>query len=274
MPSVAEFYSSTHIGPKFGETGPGWVGYHHGQDINRWPSGTAIPSYVSGTVVASFSSKTLGWVVIVQSGEWFYGFCHMKAQSPLKVGAVVAVGTIVGYLGSTGTASKGPHLHGTREPSIAIGTARATDPLPTITAALTAIAGGDRTPFTAPPEEDEDMRLKKNVLGFWQLYTANGMYVIVGQDAADRVWRCLYGEGAADAGDLNFLNSILYGPRWSWDAAAGSFLPNLPPISAAAAGPGGLSKADLDAAVASVREAIAAAPAATAAELGKRLGNG
>lgn len=150
--NVATFYADNHLGSRFGIKGHAWPTYHHGQDINGWPAGTPIPSYVAGKVSATGWSATLGWVLVVKASDgWHYGYCHLHQRSHLPVGATVYVGTVVGYLGNTGSASKGPHLHTTREPTAILGTERATDPLPKIKAARTSPAGGGVTPF--PPEE-------------------------------------------------------------------------------------------------------------------------
>lgn len=133
--SVAAFYNEAkHLGNVFGQKG---IFYgprgHRGVDFNRHSAGTPIPSWTAGVVVAVSWSRNLGWVVIIRRTDgWFAGFCHLLEKPPLQVGAVIDVGDIVGKVGSTGLLSSGPHLHTTLEPTIAIGTVNAVDPLPFI----------------------------------------------------------------------------------------------------------------------------------------------
>lgn len=98
-----------------------------------------------------------------------------------------------------------------------------------------------------PIEEDTDMKLVFSTLGFWSLYTANGFYVIGEQANADKIHRAL--NGAGNAADINYLNSILYGPRWQWNAATGGWQPTLPSVlpQPAVAGPGAITQANIDA---------------------------
>lgn len=139
-PSLASFYEEPeHLGNLFAARGPyyGPLG-HRGVDYNGHPSGTPIPSPVAGVVALVVTYKTLGHGVVIDTGGEYVGFWHLERPSSLKVGQRVAVGESVGALGSTGTASSGPHVHITREPSLSVGTARARDPLPLIRAALEA----------------------------------------------------------------------------------------------------------------------------------------
>ena len=92
------------------------LGPHRGVDWAR-PSGTKIPAVTSGTVALVKYSKVLGWV-LVQTGwaenkTWFVGYCHLLEEPTLKVGDKVKMGQTVGLMGSTGSASSGPHLHAT-----------------------------------------------------------------------------------------------------------------------------------------------------------------
>lgn len=139
--SVAEFYAPGHWGNRFGVKGPMYdpVVGHKGQDINRHPLGTPIPSWTSGTVVRIEEYDNLGHTVILQrSAREFVGFAHMNSRSPLRLGSWVALGQPVGPLGNSGSATTGRHLHTTLEPTIAIGTRLAMDPLPLIKAAIAA----------------------------------------------------------------------------------------------------------------------------------------
>lgn len=162
----ATFYADSHIGPRFGVTGPAWPTYHHGQDINRWPAGTPIPSWTAGTVHARFWSAALGYVVQVRRSDgWIASYCHLQQNSPLPLGTKVNIGTIIGKLGSTGSQTTGPHLHTTLEPTVVIGTSRARDPLPYIKASRTSPAGGGVTPIEK--KDQEVIILKSNGRGAW-----------------------------------------------------------------------------------------------------------
>ena len=100
------------------------LGPHRGVDWAR-PSGTKIPAVTKGTIVLVKWSRILGWV-LVQTGwaegkTWYIGYSHLLEKPTLKVGDKVRMGQTVGLMGSTGSASSGPHLHatlGTTEKSV------------------------------------------------------------------------------------------------------------------------------------------------------------
>ena len=92
------------------------LGPHRGVDWAR-PSGTKIPAVTSGTVALVQWSRILGWV-LVQTGwaegkTWYIGYSHLLEKPTLKVGDKVKMGQTVGLMGSSGSASSGPHLHAT-----------------------------------------------------------------------------------------------------------------------------------------------------------------
>lgn len=92
------------------------LGPHRGVDWAR-PSGTKIPAVTSGTVALVQWSRILGWV-LVQTGwaegkTWYIGYSHLLEEPTLKVGDKIKVGQTIGMMGSTGSASSGPHLHAT-----------------------------------------------------------------------------------------------------------------------------------------------------------------
>jgi murein DD-endopeptidase MepM/ murein hydrolase activator NlpD len=97
------------------------LGPHRGCDYNgfdlsgkrafKFGLGTALVAVGDGKVTLNKWSEVLGWVVEIQVGKWFFMYCHMEKQSSLKVGAKVTSGQTVGFAGSTGSASSGPHLH-------------------------------------------------------------------------------------------------------------------------------------------------------------------
>ena len=92
------------------------LGPHRGVDWAR-PSGTKIPAVTSGTVSLVKWSRILGWV-LVQTGwaegkTWYIGYSHLLEEPTLKAGDKIKMGQTVGLMGSTGSASSGPHLHAT-----------------------------------------------------------------------------------------------------------------------------------------------------------------
>lgn len=92
------------------------LGPHRGTDWSK-PEGTKIPAITNGTVALVQYSKMLGWC-LVQTGwaenkTWYIGYSHLMEEPKLKVGDKVKVGQTIGLMGSTGTASSGPHLHAT-----------------------------------------------------------------------------------------------------------------------------------------------------------------
>jgi murein DD-endopeptidase MepM/ murein hydrolase activator NlpD len=98
-------------GPKFGVVDQWHPNGHRGTDYNGFKEGTPLLAVADGTIVVNKWSDVLGNVVVLQVGGRFFGYCHMVKPSPLKVGTVVAAGTVVGNAGTTGTASSGVHLH-------------------------------------------------------------------------------------------------------------------------------------------------------------------
>ncbi|CAB4127915.1 Peptidase M23 [uncultured Caudovirales phage] len=100
------------LGSKFGvvdqwHKAPG----HRGTDYNGFASGAALKAVGDGKVVLNQWSDVLGNVVVLQIGKWYFGYCHMLEKSPLKIGAKIASGAVVGKAGNTGSASAGTHLH-------------------------------------------------------------------------------------------------------------------------------------------------------------------
>ena len=83
--------------------------FHAGVDIGG-PSGAAIVASDSGSVITStFSSSYGNYVVINHGGGNTTLYAHMSSTA-VSVGASVAQGDTIGYVGSTGW-STGPHLH-------------------------------------------------------------------------------------------------------------------------------------------------------------------
>ena len=87
---------------------------HSGLDFAR-PEGTFIPAIASGTIVLQQWSDVLGNVSVLRVMDKdkklaYVGFCHL-AKPGLEVGTKLKEGDIVGYVGNTGSASSGAHLH-------------------------------------------------------------------------------------------------------------------------------------------------------------------
>lgn len=87
---------------------------HSGVDWAR-PEGTPIPALANGTIVLSQESKVLGHVVVLRIMDKekklaYIGYSHLQKPG-LEVGTKVKEGETVGFVGNTGSASSGPHLH-------------------------------------------------------------------------------------------------------------------------------------------------------------------
>jgi murein DD-endopeptidase MepM/ murein hydrolase activator NlpD len=87
---------------------------HSGVDW-AMPEKTPIPAIAQGTIVLQQFSKVLGNVsvqrVMSKDGKlWYVGYCHLKAEG-LEVGTKVQEGDTIGFVGNTGSASSGAHLH-------------------------------------------------------------------------------------------------------------------------------------------------------------------
>jgi murein DD-endopeptidase MepM/ murein hydrolase activator NlpD len=87
---------------------------HSGVDW-AMPERTPIPAIANGTIVLQQFSKVLGNVsvqrVMSKDGKlWYVGYCHLRAEG-LPVGTKVQEGDTIGFVGNTGSASSGAHLH-------------------------------------------------------------------------------------------------------------------------------------------------------------------
>ena len=90
---------------------------HSGTDWAR-PLGTRIPAIAKGTIRLIQFSKVLGWTVVQTAMDkdgqvWYLGYCHLKDRPGYEVGQKVVKSQTIGLMGSTGSASSGPHLHAT-----------------------------------------------------------------------------------------------------------------------------------------------------------------
>jgi murein DD-endopeptidase MepM/ murein hydrolase activator NlpD len=87
---------------------------HSGLDFAR-PEGTPIPAIANGTIVLQQFSQVLGNVSVLRVMDkeqklWYVGFCHLKSEG-LEVGTKVKEGDTIAFVGNTGSASSGAHLH-------------------------------------------------------------------------------------------------------------------------------------------------------------------
>ena len=84
--------------------------FHHGIDI-ACPIGTPLTAGADGEVVHKGNNGSGGVTLILKhAGNWHTVYYHLRAPSPLGIGARVKAGDFVAYSGNTG-ASTGPHLH-------------------------------------------------------------------------------------------------------------------------------------------------------------------
>ena len=87
---------------------------HSGVDWAR-PEGTPIPAIANGTIVLQQFSQVLGNVSVLRVMDKnkklaYIGYCHLQKPGA-EVGTKVKEGETVGFVGNTGSASSGPHLH-------------------------------------------------------------------------------------------------------------------------------------------------------------------
>lgn len=97
---------------EFGNKAAPRTNAHRGVDF-AVAGGTPIKSASNGKVVVNKWSAILGNVVAVEDEKGIvWGYCHLRAASRLALGATVKAGeTVVGFVGNTGSASRGAHLH-------------------------------------------------------------------------------------------------------------------------------------------------------------------
>jgi len=97
--------------PTWGEERP-WGRTHKGEDLHA-ARGTPLVAIESGTILQSGWHWSGGFGVYLEgyySGDVYY-YAHMAWTAPgIRPGAVVEVGDLLGWVGSTGNADS-PHLH-------------------------------------------------------------------------------------------------------------------------------------------------------------------
>ena len=97
-----------HIGTEIaGKIRPKHI--HVGTDIAA-PEGTSIVAVSSGTVKAVGYDRARGNFIVIEHGNYWCVYQHMKSQACVKEGANVTQGQIIGCVGNTGE-SYGAHLH-------------------------------------------------------------------------------------------------------------------------------------------------------------------
>ncbi|RZU64612.1 peptidase M23-like protein [Microterricola gilva] len=161
--SWVEFYADPDLADGFDSTAGDRANPHRGLDFSH-AGGTSIPSYVAGTVVINEWSKALGWILEVRTPLGRYvGYRHMKERSPFSVGDAVKLAQGIGFVGNTGSASRGNHLCTTNasgQGGVHGYPALVSDPWPYIQAAIgsSTPAGGNLTPTTpaAPTSQRRD----------------------------------------------------------------------------------------------------------------------
>lgn len=99
------------LGTPFGVVDAAHPNGHRGDDLNGVKEGTPLKAVNDGVIALSVYSKVLGNIVVLRSGIRYFGYCHMQKPTHLAVGTRVKSGEVIGYLGNTGEASSGPHLH-------------------------------------------------------------------------------------------------------------------------------------------------------------------
>lgn len=153
---------------------PAAIRHHLGSDYAP-AEGTPIYAVADGYLVANRWTSVLGNVAGQQNDDGiFFGYGHMLAPCRLALGTRLVRGvTVIGYVGETGSAANGPHLHlscGTTFEAI-FGGEPLFDPWASIEAHLIGTAGTGIV--TRPPEKKKEpitmYILKSNGYGAWQI---------------------------------------------------------------------------------------------------------
>ena len=84
---------------------------HRGLDFIA-PMGARVRAVASGTITRVGWSDNLGnYVILLDQQGIFWGFNHLSDTKKMSHGKRVRQGQVIGLVGSTGSASTGPHLH-------------------------------------------------------------------------------------------------------------------------------------------------------------------
>lgn len=106
--TLSEFYSNPDLSDGFLSTQER-ANPHRGLDFPH-ASGTPIPALLGGVVVVSEWSHSLGFVVeVLQDDGRYVGYRHLL-ENGLPVGHRVKQSDTIGYVGNTGSTSRGSHL--------------------------------------------------------------------------------------------------------------------------------------------------------------------
>lgn len=166
--------SNPDLADGWGSWAGGRTQAHRGMDYQPG-AGAAIAAIASGTVSANVWNGALGNVLVIAHPDGMYsGYCHMRERSSLQPGTQVSRGQAIGYVGNTGSATTGPHLHLTVT-FTADGTWNngninvTTDPFIFINGRLTGDDPGTTPTPTSKGEQD---------VQYWK-YQANGMVAAV-----------------------------------------------------------------------------------------------
>jgi hypothetical protein len=160
MSLVAPFNKSYWSSP-FGEW-PQWrknmgLGPHRGLDFSGMKSWTSIPTSGAGRVVMNGWSDGLGWYVVVYypAGRVYFGYCHLAQRGPAVGTQFTRAGVHLAYVGNTGSATTGPHLHMTASPVNGHpGTVAVVNPAPYLTS-TPSTSGSGYTPIPVAEEGDD-----------------------------------------------------------------------------------------------------------------------
>lgn len=83
---------------------------HNGVDLASY-QGTSVYASKSGTVTTADYSYALGNYVVINHGDGYSTMYAHMTHFTVSVGDTVSQGEVIGYVGSTGVYSTGPHLH-------------------------------------------------------------------------------------------------------------------------------------------------------------------
>lgn len=85
---------------------------HQGIDIFA-PRGTPVISTTAGIVLRLGENELGGRIVrVLGPGGWWHYYAHLDRYAAIRPGDVVAAGTVLGFVGTTGNArGTSPHLH-------------------------------------------------------------------------------------------------------------------------------------------------------------------
>jgi murein DD-endopeptidase MepM/ murein hydrolase activator NlpD len=112
VPASVELPLSSSVTSAYGWRSDPFTGesrFHRGVDL-RASYGTEVPAASGGTVVCAGERGTYGNLVVVRDGQGVETrYAHLSATL-VKEGDVIAPGTPIGRVGSTGR-SAAPHLH-------------------------------------------------------------------------------------------------------------------------------------------------------------------